>query len=90
MYQISSANNIIYMGIYKNKYETIAYKNYNNSQINTDVNTIDSKLWDIVRVLKCKSKSKSMALLITKHSENCAERTPSKWKINLVQNKLLW
>ena len=44
MYQISSANTIIYMGIYKNKYETIVYKNYNNSQINTDVNTIDSKL----------------------------------------------
>ena len=31
------------MRIYKNKYGNIAYKNYNNSQINTDVNTIGSK-----------------------------------------------
>ena len=66
MYQIISANNIISMRIYKNKYENIAYKNYNNSQINTDINTIGSKLWDIVRVLNCKAKSKSMTLLIIK------------------------
>ena len=31
------------MRIYKNKYGNTAYKNYNNSQINTDVNTIGSK-----------------------------------------------
>ena len=43
------------------------YKNYNNSQIiNTDGSTIGSKIWDIVRVLKFKTKSKSMTLLITK------------------------
>ena len=54
------------MRIYKNKYESIAYKNYNNSQINTDVNTIASKILDIVRVKKFKTKSKSMPLLITK------------------------
>ena len=30
----------------KNKYENIVYKNYNNSQINRDVNTIGSKIWD--------------------------------------------
>ena len=34
--------------INKNKYKNIVYKIYNNSQINTDVNTIDSKIWDIV------------------------------------------
>ena len=31
------------MRIYKNKYENNAYKNYNNSQINTDANTIGSQ-----------------------------------------------
>ena len=30
------------MRIYKNKYENNAYKSYNNSQINTDVNTVGS------------------------------------------------
>ena len=44
--QISSANNINFVRIYKNKYENIAYKNYNNSQISTDVNTIGPKIWD--------------------------------------------
>ena len=52
--------------INKNKYENIVYKNYNNSQINIDVNTIGSKIWDIVRVVKFKTRSKSMTLLITK------------------------
>ena len=41
--QVSSANNINFVRIYKNKYENIAYKNYNNSQISTDVNTIGPK-----------------------------------------------
>ena len=50
----------------KNKYENIAYKNYNNSQINIDVFTIGSKIWSIVRVVKFKTRSKTMALLITK------------------------
>ena len=52
--------------INKNKYENIVYKNYNNSQINIDVNTIGSKIWDIVRVVKLKTRSKSMTLLIIK------------------------
>ena len=34
--------------INKNKYESIVYKNYNNSQINIDVNTIGSDIWDII------------------------------------------
>ena len=38
--------------INKNKYENIVYKNYNNSQINIDVNTIGSKIWNIVQVAK--------------------------------------
>ena len=66
------------MRIYKNKYKNIAYKNYNNSQINTDVNNIGSKILDIVRVLKFKTKSKSMKLLITKQDKDCIERTLSK------------
>ena len=53
--QISSANNINFVRIYKNKYENIAYKNYNNSQIRTDVNTIGPKIWDIAQVLKVES-----------------------------------
>ena len=44
----------------------IVYKNYNNSQINTPGSTIGSKTWDIVRVLKFKTRSKSMTILITK------------------------
>ena len=39
------------------------YKNYNNSQINTDGSIIGSKIWDIVRVLKFKTWSKSMTLI---------------------------
>ena len=54
--------------------EMTVYKNYNNSQINTDGSTISSKIWDIVRVLKFKTRLKSMALLITKLDENCIER----------------
>ena len=50
----------------ENKYRNIVYKNYNNSRINIDVNTIGSKIWDIVRVVKFKTRSKSMTLLITK------------------------
>ena len=42
------------------------YKNYNNSNINTDGSTIGSKIWDIVQVLKFKIRSKSMTSLITK------------------------
>ena len=38
------------------------YKNYNNSQINID----GSKIWDIVQVVKFKTRSKSMTLLIIK------------------------
>ena len=60
--------------INKNKYENIMYKNYNNSQINIDVNTLCSKNWDIVQVVKFKTRSKSMTLLITKWDESCIER----------------
>ena len=52
--------------INKNKYENVVYKVYNNSQINTDVNTIGSKIWDIVWVVNFKTRSKNMTLLITK------------------------
>ena len=40
LHQITSANSINSRKLYKNKYENIMYKNYNNSQINLDVNTI--------------------------------------------------
>ena len=40
------------------------YNNYNNSQINTDGSTIGSKIWDIVWVLKFKTRSKRVKLLI--------------------------
>ena len=52
--------------INKNKYENVVYKVYNNSQINIDVNTIGSKIWDIVWVINFKTRSKNMTLLITK------------------------
>ena len=52
--------------INKNKYENVVYKVYNNSQINIDVNTIGSKIWDIVWVVNFKTRSKNMTLLITK------------------------
>ena len=52
--------------INKNKYENIVYKNHNISQINIDVNTIGSKIWEIVRVAKFITRSKSITLLITK------------------------
>ena len=35
------------------------YKNYNNSQINTDGSTIGFKIWNIVRVLKLKQGQKA-------------------------------
>ena len=51
------------MRMYKNKYENNAYRNYNNSQINTDENTIQVlKILDIVQVAKFEAKSKNMAL----------------------------
>ena len=52
--------------VIKNKYENIVYKNYNNSQINIDVNNIGSKIWETVRVAKFKTRSRSMTLLIMK------------------------
>ena len=52
MYQISSGDSINSKRLFKDKYENIVYKSYNNSQINTDVNTIGSKIWDIVQVVK--------------------------------------
>ena len=49
--------------MYKNKYENNAHRNYNNSQINTDENTIQVlKILDIVQVTKFEAKSKNMAL----------------------------
>ena len=52
--------------INKNDHENVVYKNYNSSQINIDVNTIGSKIWDKVWVAKFKTVTKSMILLITK------------------------
>ena len=52
LYQITSVNNINSKSLNKNKYENTVYKNYNNSQINIDVNTIGSKIWNIVQVAK--------------------------------------
>ena len=40
-------------GLYKNNHENIImYKKYNNCQINTDVNTMGSKIWDNFKVFK--------------------------------------
>ena len=50
--------------MYKNKYEEIMYKIIKVRSI--DVNTIGSKIWDILRVTKFKTKSKCMLLLIIK------------------------
>ena len=44
LYQITNANNINSKRLYENKYENIVYENYNNSQIDTDVNTIGSNI----------------------------------------------
>ena len=46
MYQITSASNINSKRLHKKKCENDVYKNYNNGQINTYVNTIRSKIWD--------------------------------------------
>ena len=62
---MTSANNINSKRLYKSKCEDIVYKNYS-SQINTYVSTKSSIIWDIVRVLKFKTRSKSMILLIIK------------------------
>ena len=56
------------MRMYKSKYEKIVYKFIIVRSI--DVNTIDSKIWDILRVTKFKTKSKSMLLLIIKQDQN--------------------
>ena len=56
------------MRMYKSKYEKIVYKFVIVRSI--DVNTIDSKIWDILRVTKFKTKSKSMLLLIIKQDQN--------------------
>ena len=52
MYQITNANNINSKRLYENKYENIVYENYNNSQIDTDVNTIGSNIWNNSTSLK--------------------------------------
>ena len=44
LYQITNANNINSKRLYENKYENIVYENYNNSQIDTDLNTIGSNI----------------------------------------------
>ena len=56
------------MRMYKSKYEKIVHKFIIVRSI--DVNTIDSKIWDILRVTKFKTKSKSMLLLIIKQDQN--------------------
>ena len=48
----------------KSNTQMTVYNNYNNSQINTDGSTIGSKIWDIVWVLKFKTRSKRVKLLI--------------------------
>ena len=52
LYQIANANNINSKRLYENKYENIVYENYNNSQIDTDVNTIGSNIWNNSTSLK--------------------------------------
>ena len=44
--------------------------NYNSSQINTNINTIGSKICDIMQVVNFRLKSKSMTLLIIKWHKN--------------------
>ena len=61
------------------------FKLFHIMPINIPTNTIGSKIWDIVRVTKFKTKSKRMALLITKQDENYIEWVLRKWKINWVQ-----
>ena len=46
--------------------QNIANKNCSNGPINTGVNSIGSKIWDIVQLTKFKTKSKSMPLFIPK------------------------
>ena len=52
LYQITNANNINSKRLYENKYENIVYENYNNSQIDTDLNTIGSNIWNNSTSLK--------------------------------------
>ena len=52
LYQIANENNINSKRLYENKYENIVYENYNNSQIDTDVNTIGSNIWNNSTSLK--------------------------------------
>ena len=65
LYQITSASNINCKRLNKNKYENVVYKNYN-SRVNTNVSTVGCQIWDKVPVLKFKTRSKSMTLLLTK------------------------
>ena len=44
--------------------------NYNNSQINTNINTLGSKICDIMQVINFRLKSKSVILLIIKEHKN--------------------
>ena len=73
------------MRMYKSKYEKIVYKFIIVRSI--DVNTVDSKIWDILRVTKFKTKSKSMLLLIIKQDQNYIKWAICKWKI--MSSKLL-
>ena len=62
LHQITSANNINSKKLHKNNYENIVYKNYNKSQIDTDV--IIVLKFGTVGILKFKTRSKTMTLLI--------------------------
>ena len=67
-----------------------SYKNYNSNEINIDVNTIGSKIWDIIWVVKFKTRSKSMTLLITKQDENCIERAQVNDRLIELKKRLWW
>ena len=86
-------DNINSKRLYKNKYENIVYKNYNNNKINIDVNIIYC-YWvlkfDIVQVAKFKTRSKSMTLLITKWDGNCVDRGQVNERLTELKKKCFW
>ena len=55
---------------YMNANMKILCINYNNSQINTNINTIGSKICDIMQVINFRLKSKSVILLTIKGHKN--------------------
>ena len=92
LHHITSANNITISSkrLYKNNFENTLYKNYNNSQISRCKYYMSSKIWDIVWVLKFKTRSKSMTLLIKKKDENCIERAQVNERLTEFKKKINW